>query len=343
MLDDLDKIRELDKGDALGVVAGQPAQLGRRFSLDVGGIQRPDNLVLAGMGGSALAAEFLRAWLGDRLPVPFTIVRDYNLPAFVGPKTLVVISSYSGNTEETLAALERAKMRGAQIVVMSSGGRLAGEARAENYPLLELPSGLQPRLAVLYGVKALATMLDGIGLERGLAGELEEAGEWLEHKIKSWLPEAQTGRNPAKALAKDLAGYPAVIYGGPTLWMAALKWKIDLNENAKNVAFYYAWPEFDHNEFTGWFNPRPQHFKVVELLSSLDEPEIKQRFKISDKLLEGTMPEPIQIEALGGTKLKQMLWAILLGDFVSVYLALLNGVDPTPVDLVEELKRQLAG
>lgn len=351
MLDQPDYIARYDKYDALGIIAGQPDQLLH----DYGRLQLPaarglTSIVLTGMGGSALAAEFMKDWLVDRLKLPFEVVRGYDLPAYVGATTLVIASSYSGNTEETLASLEVAEKRGARIIVVASGGKLLEEAKArghyhvrtipENHPHFDLPTGLQPRLAVLYGAKALASLFEHMGLAKGLTAELEAAGAWVKGKQGVWEAKSPMADNPAKRIATALVGYPAVIYGGPTLSLPTMKWKIDFNENSKNLAFYNLFSELDHNEFNGWAHPTPNHLKVVELRSDLDHPQIQKRFDVTNKLLADRF-QPIEVVADGETRLEQMLYTLLLGDYVSAYLAFLNETDPTPVDLIEELKRDL--
>ncbi len=335
-------IKKLDREDALGVVASQPQQLEQKYApVQLGDLSGIQQIVVAGMGGSALAAEFVQNWLGDQLPLPLVIARDYALPGFVGHKTLVVVSSYSGNTEETLAALAVAEERGAKIAVCTSGGKLLAAAQAKGYPFFELPGGYQPRLAVLYGVRALVNIIEQAGWLSGLVPELEAAVAKAKNELKAWLPQMPAEQNVAQQIAAQLVGHPIVVYGGPTLALATMKWKIDFNENAKNLAFYYHYSEFSHNEFQGWPHPAHSNLRVIELCSRLDHPQIQKRFVISNKLLAPYF-EPIVINVRGETKLDQMLWAQLLGDFVSVYLAFLNGIDPTPVDLVEELKRELA-
>lgn len=343
MLDDGKFVQDLDRGNALGIIAGQPDQLRQVYDLEAENSKfKIQNVVLAGMGGSALAGEFCRSWLGDRIPVPMTIVRDYSLPAFVGPETLVIVSSYSGNTEETLEALEQARERQARVVIMTSGGKLLELAKSQKVAVTQIPAGYQPRMALAFEVKAFATILEQVGLLKGLTGELEAAADWLVSSVSKWVADSATEQNAAKQIALDLVGKAVVVYGGPVLSFAALKWKIGFNENAKNLAFSYPWPEFNHNEFLGWLHPPVKQFKVVELQSELDHPEIGRRFEISNRLLSGKMPNPIIIKAEGETKLQQMLWSVALGDFTSAYLAFLNGIDPTPVEMIEKLKRELA-
>ncbi|HSX48155.1 MAG TPA: bifunctional phosphoglucose/phosphomannose isomerase [Candidatus Nanoarchaeia archaeon] len=341
MLDDSQFVSRLDKSNALGVIAGQPDQLKQDFDFELSSKNKPTNIVLAGMGGSALAAEFINSWLLNRLPVPLTITRDYALPAWLDKDSLVLISSYSGNTEESLSCLQAALKRKLRVVVISSGGQLQNEAKANKLTFIALPTGLQPRLAVLFEVKAISALLEKFGLVSGLTGELAEAADWMSAHTGSWSSDSSTASNQAKQIAEELFNNPIVVYAGPTLAYAAMKWKIDFNENSKNLAFYYIWPEFDHNEFQGWRFPKDKTFKVVELQSKLDNDQIAKRFDISNRLLSGQMPSPIIIWSEGKSKLQQMLWAVILGDFVSAYLAFLNGIDPTPVELVEKLKKEL--
>lgn len=341
MLDDLKYIEQFDRSNALAIVAGQADQLRQQYDVEVPVVEDLHNIVLAGMGGSALAAEFVRSWLSDRLPVPVEIVREYQLPAYVNEHSLIIVSSYSGNTEEALAVLEDARKHKAHLIIMTAGGKLAEIAKKEGYALIEIPSGLQPRLAVLFGAKALASVIEHLGLVEGLAEELETQADWLAEEVHSYAAAVPTKDNPAKQIAEALVGHPIVVYGGPVLAMVAMKWKIDFNENSKNQAFYYALSEFNHNEFIGWHNPKNTTLRVVELTSSLDNPRITKRFEVSNRLLSGIMPAPVVVEAHGETKLQQMLWTLLLGDFASVYLAILNGTDPTPVELIEKLKKEL--
>ncbi len=351
MLDQADFIARYDKHNALGVIAGQPDQLNHQYELaDVSKLVNIRQIVVAGLGGSALPAEFAKSWLADRLALPVVIVRDYTLPAFVGPDTLVVASSYSGNTEEALSMLEQAEERGAKIVVMTAGGKLLELAQDKDHhhirtvphghPHLDLPSGLQPRMAVLYGVKALTVLLETLGLAKGAQKELEAAADWVAGELPAWMADVPTADNPAKQIAAELLGHPVVVYGGPTLALPAMKWKINANENAKHLAFYNYFPEFNHNEFLGWNHPERSGLRVIELRSNLDHPQVQKRFDVTNKLRSGQFA-PIEVYAEGKTKLEQMLWTMILGDFVMVYLAFLNGIDPTPVDLIEKLKAEL--
>lgn len=343
MLDQPDMIARYDKSDALGVITSLPNQLSHEFPLPAGlaEMRGVSSIVLTGMGGSAQGAEFIKTWLSDRLLVPFVVVRDYTLPAFVGPDTLVIAASYSGNTEETLSAIHDASVKKARIIVITAGGKLLEAAKVLEYPHFVLPGGLQPRFAVLYAVRALTTVIESIGLAEGILDELAASGEWLRGQLGVWAPTVPAADNHAKQIAQALVGHVAVVYAGPVLGFAAMKWKIAFNENAKNIAFYNYFPEMNHNEFIGWQFPQSSGLKVIELRSDLDNAQITKRFDITNRLLSAAFA-PIEVHAAGETKLQQLVWSIGLGEYVATYLAFLNGIDPTSVGLVEKLKTELA-
>lgn len=341
MLDDLKMIHERDAQDALGIAEKQADQLRYDFEitpvLQVGHLQ---NIVFGGMGGSALGALIAQSW--PSFGMPFEVCRNYDIPLYVGHETLFFASSYSGNTEETLSALHAAAEKGAPIVVITSGGQLADIARERGYPLLLLPSGLQPRHAVLYSLKALLTVTDRLNLTHGAAHELSTKADFLEHAIKSWVPTVPTEHNYAKQIALEVIGKSAVIYAGPKMGPAAYKWKISFNENAKHIAWTNQFPEFNHNEFMGWTKqPVDKPYAVIDLRSSLEHPRVQKRFEVTERLLSGMRPSPNTINAEGHDVLEQLLWTIALGDFVTLYTALLNGINPTPVDLIETFKKSL--
>lgn len=341
MLDDLKMIHDRDKEDALGVAEKQWQQLGYRYEVEVPALEDIRNVVLAGMGGSAFPGAYLRAWPG--LSVPFEVVRDYDLPAYVDSHTLFISSSYSGNTEETLAALAAAEERGARIVVIAAGGQLADQARAKNYPLFTIPGGIQPRMCAFYFWSAMVQLLEPAGLvAAGSADEMSAAGDWLRGQVATWRPDVPTAQNPAKQLAQEVMGQSLVVYSGPKLFPAANKWKICTNENAKNVAWVNQFPEYNHNEFIGWSShPVDKPYAVVEIRSNLEHERVQKRFAISERLLSGMRPAPHVVEPQGSSLLEQIIWTSNFADFVSLYLALLNGLDPSPVGLVEKLKVEL--
>ncbi|HET7320050.1 MAG TPA: bifunctional phosphoglucose/phosphomannose isomerase [Candidatus Saccharimonadales bacterium] len=341
MLDDLKMIHSRDAQDALGIAERQWQQLQQTYDVGLPELGNITTVVVGGMGGSALAAAILQSW--PQLSVPFEIVRNYNLPQYVNEQTLFIASSYSGNTEETLSALDEAEQRGCKIVVVASGGKLEERAAEKNYPFYELATGYQPRHAVFYNLAALVQLFEALGfIAGGSQNELHQAAEWLKEQTNTWLPTAATQANRAKQIALDVIGKSAVVYSGPKLWPAAYKWKISFNENAKHIAWANQYPEFNHNEMMGWTEqPVDKPYAVIDLRSNLEHPRVQKRMEVAERLLSGRRPAPIVVEAQGETLLQQLLWTITLGDFVSLYTALANGINPSPVDLIEKFKKSL--
>ncbi|MEK7059956.1 MAG: bifunctional phosphoglucose/phosphomannose isomerase [Patescibacteria group bacterium] len=340
MLDDLKLIHERDVADTLGIAERQWEQLAQEFETSQAPVD-VDNIVYGGMGGSALAAVVSASWPGYRLP--FEIVRGYDIPEYVSERTYFVAASYSGNTEETISALEQAEAKGAKIAVIAGGGKLAEIARDKGYPLAMLPKAEQPRYAVFYNLKALLCLLVQAGLaDSNVIEELEGSAEFLKAAVQPWLPTVPTANNQAKQIALESIGKSVVVYAGPKLFPAAYKWKISFNENAKQVAWTNQYPEFNHNEFMGWTKqPVDKPYAVIDLRSKLEHPRVQKRFEVTERLLSGMRPAPIVVEAEGETLLQQLLWVIALGDFVTLYTALLNGLNPAPVELIEKFKKTL--
>jgi glucose/mannose-6-phosphate isomerase len=339
MLDDLQKIHTGDPQDALGIAARQWQQLEEEFELTA----EPrvfKNVVLAGMGGSALSALISRSWPG--VDVPYEICRAYDIPSYVGPDTLFIASSYSGNTEETVSALAQAIPTGATIAVIASGGKLEEMAAEHGYPFLKLPGGFQPRHVVFASLKALLVIFDGYGLTQGKADELAAQSSNVQEYIKRWVADQPTSQNVAKQIALECMGKSVVMYAGTKLSPVAYKWKISFNENAKHIAWWDEFSEFNHNEFLGWTEqPEQKPYTVIDLRSNLEHPQIQKRFEITARLLSGKRPEPIIVNAEGENLLEQLLTTVALGDFVSIYTAILSNVNPTPVALIEKLKKEL--
>lgn len=345
MLDDINVIGQRDPSDALGVAAKQPkqAQYDAKVWNGENDHRQITSIVVAGMGGSALAALIVKIWLKTELQLPFEVVRSYDLPAYVNEHTLVIASSYSGNTEETISALEQAQAKGAQIGIIAAAGKLDDTAAGFKIAYVNLPAGLQPRMAVIYNLRALIALLinfDIVGQEKLM--EISATSPFLEAEATAWTAGNSVDKNYAKQLALQAVGKTAVFYGGTLTAPLAYKWKISWNENAKNVSFWNEYSEANHNEFIGWTShPIEKPFAVFDLISPLEHPQILKRFEISDRLLSGLRPKATIISLKGETLLAQLLWGSILADFVSIYLAILNHVDPTPVPLIEKLKKEL--
>lgn len=342
MLDDLNSMKQIDSQDALGVVSKQWQQLQEEFLISHQNV-KISNVVFAGMGGSALEALISASWPGYN--VPFQIVNDYNIPSYAKAETLLIISSYSGNTEEEISILNEATNKQCRVVTVSSGGKLQEMSARHGYLHVALPAGLQPRHAAFYGFKALVGIMSAFNLsvEQEPVKRLSQASNFLKGQVANWLPSVPKEQNLAKQLALASAGKTPIIYASSKMYPAAYKWKINFNENAKNTAWCGKYPEFNHNEFIGWSShPVEKPFAVFDLISSFDNERIKKRFELSDRLLSGKRPKAIQIHAEGESFLEQLLWVIQLGDLTSIYLAILNGVNPTPVDLIEKFKLEMA-
>lgn len=347
MLDDVQIYAQKDPSGALGVAASEWQQA--EFTAEV---QHPEHdgrgitrIVFAGMGGSALSALMVKSWLEGSLNVPFEVVRTYTLPAHVDSSTLVLISSCSGNTEETLSSLDDAQARHAQIAVLTSGGILLERAQQGDMTHVVLPSRTEyePRMTTLAQMRALTKLLWHFGVTNSLHyDEIAQYAGWLREESEKWVSEVTTDKNIAKQLALVAVGKTPVFYAGHLMAPVAYKWKISWNENAKNVAFWNELPEFNHNEFMGWAShPVEKPFAVFDLVSEFEHERIQKRFEVSDRLLSGRRPKSNIVRLQGDTLLAQMLWGCILADFVSIYVAVLNGIDPTPVDLIEKFKKEL--
>lgn len=344
MLDDLKYIDQKDSQDTLGIAQRQWQQIEHEFQLTANSSQLTacENVVYGGMGGSALAALVSKSWPG--FDIPFEVCREYHVPAYVGAKTLFIAASYSGNTEETLSALAEAEQKGAKIAVITGGGKLKEIAQDKNYPMLILPKIEQPRYAVIYNLKAIINIMIAAGLPKAKDAmeALEGSVDYLRQLTQAWIATVPTKDNPAKQLAENLAGKSVVIYSGSLLAPVAYKWKINFNENAKNIAWWNEFPEYNHNEMIGWSShPIEKTYGVIELRSNLEHERIQRRFEVDEKLLSGRRPAPYIVEVQGKTLLEQILWSLAFGDFVSIYLGILNGLNPAPVDLVEKFKVEL--
>ncbi|QQS21764.1 bifunctional phosphoglucose/phosphomannose isomerase [Candidatus Saccharibacteria bacterium] len=348
MLDDVNVLKQRDPEDALGVAARLYEQVSYNCELvdaEHDGREIKD-VVVAGMGGSALAADVVKAFLGDRLKVPFDVVKSYTLPKYVQHNTLVIASSHSGNTEETISCFTEAieHRHNPQLAVISTGGTLQEMAAAHRIMYGKIPHDTQPRMGMIYNLRVLLKILIAYGLvTHDVYDELDSAADWLHHESDGWTKEMPTTHNYAKQLALTAVGKTPVFYAGNLMAPVAYKWKISWNENAKNVAFWNYYPEFNHNEFLGWTShPVEKPFVVFDLVSEFEHPQILKRFALSDKLLSGRRPKANEVSLAGDTVMKQILWGCVLADFVSIYVGILNGVDPTQVDLIEKFKKELS-
>jgi glucose/mannose-6-phosphate isomerase len=267
------------------------------------------------------------------------------LPEYVDDESLVIASSYSGNTEETLASLDDALSRKAMIAAISTGGMLADVCQLNEIPMATVPSGMQPRAALGFSFIPLLMLFQKIGLIEKVEEQVSGAIESLKTFREDYTEDTRSSANPAKQLAEKLQGKIVIVYAGPTLTdVVAVRWKGQFCENSKALAFANHFPEFNHNELVGWSDVTREFsnkFVVIILRDSEDHSQIKKRMDIVNPLIEEIGAEVIEVESRGSTDLERILSLIQMGDFASYYLAILHDQDPTPVLSIEMLKDAL--
>jgi glucose/mannose-6-phosphate isomerase len=303
------------------------------------------NIVISGLGGSAIGGDIIRTLAAGRAQLPVVVNRDYNLPSFVNENTFFAAISYSGNTEETLSAYQQAREKGAAIICLTSAGKLAEMAANDGYAVINVPGHLVPRAATGYLLAPLALFLEEIGLLNNVRLEIEETIQVLKWQRKMLNPEVGTPDNQARQLAEKLKGAIPIIWGSSGLTeAAALRWKAQINENAKSPAYYNLFPELNHNEIVGFEVPQEllSHLAVVMLRDPGDSPQIQKRMAITRQIIEKRVREVIEVSSLGKSFLARFYSLVYLGDYTSVYLAHEYGINPTPVEVIDYLKAELA-
>lgn len=301
------------------------------------------SIVLCGLGGSAIAGDLLRSYLADELKVPFIVNRHYTLPAFVGPETLVIISSYSGNTEETNAAQREAIRRKARTLCISSNGTTEQLARRSKAPLIRVPGGLPPRAAVGYAFFPLLLALIKLGLIKDRKKDIKETLTLLEEKADLYMS-PDPAANPALALAMALRNRMVVCYSSTERFDAInTRWRGQIAENAKSLAFGHVLPEMNHNELVGWkvLTDTMADAHVVFLRDSGDHPRVRIRMDITKEVIGKHTEHCTEVWSEGKSLLARMFSLLTLGDWVSYYMAILHEVDPTPVAVINHLKTEL--
>jgi glucose/mannose-6-phosphate isomerase len=302
----------------------------------------PGGLIVAGMGGSAIGGALAREALGDRASRSIVIARSYALPAWTTPDTVVLCASYSGNTEETLAVYDAAGALGARRIVATTGGKLAESARADGVPVVPLPGGFQPRAAVAYSLVVALEVAWLCGAGERLHAEIDVAAAHVEQIVSMWGPDSPDD-SLAKQLARGLHGTIPQIAGSGLTSPIAYRWKTQINENAKMPCFAHELPELDHNEIVGWQGASQLgRFSAVFLDDSDLHPRIRQRIELTRGLIEAEAAGTYRVETIGQNRTERLVSLVLLGDLVSLYLAVLREVDPTPVAAIERLKTALA-
>jgi len=340
-------VQNLDRADMYGKIIGFPQMLNE--ALDVcpksgfsfkGAI---DNVVGCGMGGSAIGLEITKNWLLSDLKVPFEVVRDYSLPSYVSKKTLLYVASYSGDTEETIHCLRQGLRSKANVFTVSSGGEIKDISADSGVKHLTIPLGYPPRAAFPFLFTPLVWLLTRSRIapvER--LSELEESVPYVERAIRKSSIEVEEEENEAKSLAKAIGDRFPIIYGHGVMGAVALRFKQQLNENAKGFASQNVFPELNHNEFEG-VRYLPMNKPLVILLRYREEPsEIARKISVTKKMLAESYSDTIEMWGEGDTEISQALSLIVKLDVTSFYLSLIRGIDPSPTPKISKLKSTLA-
>ena len=349
-LDNVMLLDDKDPGGMLNAVESFPKQCSEALRLGRDMMSPPSRegikrMAFVGMGGSGMAGDMLRVLIEEAAGMPISVHKGYRLPSLLGPDTLVFLISYSGNTEETLSALEDAVYLGCRAVVITCGGKLLELARGHDFPYIVVPEGLQPRAALGYLSLPAAAVIEKMGLIQGFVKVAYDAVEYLKGKGEEWGRLSPTERNFAKRLASRLNDRIPVIYGTEgILKVAVYRWKCQFNENSKVPAFSNVLPEMNHNEIVGWnqLDDVTSKVEAIFLVDDEDSARVSKRVEITADIMDEKVGGVTVIHVGGRTRTEKLLSAIHLGDFASSYLALVRDVDPTPVETIALLKQRMA-
>ena len=347
VLDDTSKINKIDKSNMLSFCVDtakhyrEAEKTAKKISLRY---SKPENIIVAGMGGSAIGGELLKDWACDKAPVPIEVSRAYALPAYANEKSLVLVVSYSGETEESLSAFLDAVKRKCLIFCVSSGGSLLEFAGKLNVPYLRVPSGMPPRAALPYLFVPLLRALEKMGMVSGVSEGLSEAIKLLERVSGENAPEKPAKDNFCKSLALGIGGTVPVVYGFGVYRGVAQRFKQQFNENSKVPSKWEIFPELNHNEIVGWEGLKSLRAPVeaVVLRDRSEHSRVAKRIDITLELMRDDGVQMKEVWSEGQSLLTRIFSLIYLGDFVSIYLAALYGEDPTPVRRINELKKRLS-
>lgn len=349
LLKDAQAIYKVDSMNMFGALWDLPGQcsaawqLGQEVSLPAYGAI--SNVLVAGLGGSAIGGDLLRVYCVGKMAVPVAVSRDYLLPRYVDSTTLVFAVSYSGNTEETLSAYEEARRRGCPVVALTTGGRLGELAARDGMPVINVPGRLAPRAATGYLFLPMLAVLQRLGLIPALETEVEELVGQLEKMRQELHPEAPPEDNTAKQLASSLYNRIPVIWGASgSTEVVAQRFKGQINENAKAPAYWNVFPELNHNELVGFEVPKEilAKLQVVILRDSGDHPRVAMRMDITRDVVNKAVAGVSELASRGSGLLARLYSFIYVGDYASLYLAALYGLDPGPVKIIDHLKSLLA-
>jgi glucose/mannose-6-phosphate isomerase len=351
VLDDLEGIKRIDAGNMLGFISNFPEQIeeaiGIAKSIEINEFI-PQNIVIAGVGGSAIGGDILASWLFKRIKIPIFVNRAYRLPTFVDENTLLFTVSYSGNTEETLSLFDEGITKGCKIIAITSGGELEKRCGDNCITIIKVPKGKPPRASVAYLFFPIVVMLKKLNIydpDPEIKVTIDNLKDLREHIV----PERLADENPAKQMAQKLNGELPIIYGEGIFNSIARRWQTQLNENAKTLSWHSTFPEMNHNEIEAWVkDENSARFTVIILRDDFRmESQLQKRVVLTKRsILEKHAKQVLEVVATGGDEkdyLARMLYAMYLGDFVSIYISILKGIDPSPVSAIESFKKDLAG
>ncbi|MEE8350199.1 MAG: bifunctional phosphoglucose/phosphomannose isomerase [Acidobacteriota bacterium] len=349
ILDDPSALVQSDPGGMSAILASFGRQLEEARDLDldlkmpsVEGIQ---NILICGMGGSAIGGDFLRAYLGADLPIPLYVNRHSTLPGFAGPSTLAFICSYSGNTRETLSAFHEARKVGCRIICWTSNGRLLELAREQGLSCIRVPAGLPPRTSLAYSTVPLLRVLARLGWVSDPVDQVDGALNGVRNGIEAYRIESPVAENAAKQLALKVHGKIPLIYGSQDrLDVMATRWRGQFAENGKQLSYSSALPEMNHNEIVGWKHPSDVMDRLIPIFlrDQDDHPEIQLRIELTKEVLSQRVETVLEYRSQGESWMERLWSLTLLGDYSSLYLAFLNQENPVSVETIDAFKAALS-
>lgn len=350
MLDDSKSFSEIDKSNMFDDIEKFPEQIREARDIiknsNLDKLYKIDNIIITGMGGSAISGDIIKTYLRNKLNIPIYVNRRYDLPKWANKNTLLFVQSYSGNTEETLSAFKHGFQKRCQIISISSGGKLEEFSKKREVPHIKIPSGYQPRAATAYLLFSSLFSLEKIGIFENLVeSEIDETikvTEKILNENKRTVPEE---KNQSKKIAKKIKGKLPIIYGWEMYSPISLRWRQQFNENSEIIAMSDEVSESNHNDIVGWSSNPEVSKKCVCILfrdRKIESVYINKRLDFMKKFYSDVTSEVIEIEIKAEKRLAKMIQALYLGDFISAYLAILRKVDPSAVDIIHELKNELA-
>ncbi len=346
VLDQPEKVRAIDRSKMLETCEKMPdfctdaIKRAREAKIPY---ETPKNIIVVGMGGSAIGGDLLKDWLHDRAKIPIDTCRDYVLPEYADQNSLIIAVSYSGETEETLSAFFDAVKRHCSVSTMSSGGRLQKFSQKLKIPYINMPTGFVPRAAVAYTFFPLTVIMEKLRIAEKTKKEVEETLQILRKVSEENRLKVPFEKNKAKKLASEIEGTVPIVYGFRQYSAVARRLKCQFNENSKVPSKFDVFSELNHNEVVGWEAPKnlTKTFSLILIRDPEEPPEIKQRIEITKQIVSPKVHKIVEIQAIGKHKLAKMLSSMYIGDFASIYLAVLRNVDPTPTRTIAHLKRKI--